>query len=161
MSDARRSGYALGDQHGQLERNLADPSLRSPSLEEQPLRAVGDVLAAGLDEELGRLEHARADRAVRKHENARTGQSLGALVSGTHLAIGRKRDVPQLGTVADQGLEAGVSLRHVPPQVVDLSLEPVRGGNAGRNRRIGTAGEWRSESYHRATASHNGAQLST
>ena len=136
VGDARGARHALGDEHGQFERNLADPPFGAAALEEQALSAVGDVLAAGLDQELGGLEHTRADGPVRDHEHAGTGESLRAAMGQAHVLFLGHSHLASLGGVTDERLEARMALGDDPVQIVDLPFEPVRGRNHGRDGRI-------------------------
>ena len=136
VGDARRSRHPLGDQNGLVKRYLADPPLASPPLEEQPLSAVGDILAAGLDQELRRLDHARADRPVRNHEHARPREPLRATVLQPDVLFLGEHHLGLLGRMSDERLEPGMSLGDDRIQVVDLALEPVRRRHPGRDGRI-------------------------
>ena len=126
MGNARGSGHPLRDEDREVERDLADSSLSPAPLEEQPLRAVGDVLAAGLDEELCRLEHARADWTVRDHEHARPAEPLRTAVLRAHVFFLGELDLTPVGGVADKRLEPRMALGRDRVQIVDLALEPVR-----------------------------------
>ena len=132
MRDARGAGHAFGDEDREFERDLADPALRSAPFEEQALGAVGDVLAAGLDQELRGLEHARAHRSVRDHEHARTRRAAARPdARGARPRASGSSTSPSVGPVPDERLEARVALGDDPVQVVDLALEPVRRRDVG------------------------------
>ena len=75
VSDARGPRDSLGDQDRQAERHLADPPFGAAALEEEPLGAVGDVLAAGLDQVLDGLEYPRANRAIGNDEDTGPAQA--------------------------------------------------------------------------------------
>ena len=66
VGDARDAGDPLGHMHRRSRRHADDPLLERAVFEERARRDPGDVLAAGLDQELDRLEHPRAHRTERQ-----------------------------------------------------------------------------------------------
>ena len=161
VRDARGPGHALGHEHRELERDLADPAFRSAPLEEQALGAVGDVLAAGLDQELRGLEHARPHRSVRDHEHARTGEPLRAPMLEAHVLLLGELDLTLVGSVPNERLETGVALRCDPEQVVDLALEPVRRRYVRRDCRVRVAVQRRSQPRDRVAVADERVQLAS
>jgi hypothetical protein len=99
VRDARCPRDALGDEDRELERGFADTTLGAATLEEQPLRAVRDILTARLHQELRRFEHAGANRAVRKHEHSRAGQTLATTMLAGKVTVGGERDLALFGSV--------------------------------------------------------------
>ena len=126
VGDAGGARDPFGHEHGQLPRHLTDSPLGAPSFEEQPLSAVGNVLAAGLNEKLGRFEHTRANRPVGDHEHARTGEPLRPTVLGCSVLVVRERDSGLVELMGDELLQAWMTLRDDPRHIMDLAFEPMR-----------------------------------